>query len=137
MILFSMVSFFLGLIAAGAEAFWIFTGRVRREAPLWQTASIFAAIVSLLAALIMARNSIGYSVVVTILASAQLIFALGAILVSATRWKPLVEGLSAAALSIFSVLTGFSIGMLLTPFAAALGAVALDHAGRATHSVRQ
>jgi hypothetical protein len=100
----------------------------RRWARVWARVALTVAIICLAAAVFMIRKALViWNPYVLPIAVLQLHLSLAAIVVYPTRWRPTIEGLSAAALGVFSFLTGFSIGVFIMPFAAALAVIALVH----------
>lgn len=95
---------------------------------VWARVALVVAIVCLGAAIFMIRNALViWNPYVLPIAVLQLHLSLSAIAVYPTRWRPTIEGLSAAALGVFSFLSGFSIGVFIMPFAVALAVIALVH----------
>lgn len=117
-----------GLGAAFRVAGQISSDRPRVQDRPWARVALVVAIICLATALFMIRNALViWNPYVLPLAVLQLHLSLVAIVVYPTRWRATIEGLAAAALGVFSFLSGFSIGVFIMPFAAALAVVALIH----------
>jgi asparagine N-glycosylation enzyme membrane subunit Stt3 len=124
----SLAAIVAGLIAAYRDAVLVASGRSRRSYVRWERFGLVTAIVCVPSAIFIIHNSLnGFGPIVLAMGLAQLVFGLAAILSFATRWRPLVEALAAVAIGVFSIITLFSIGILLTPFAIALGISAFSH----------
>lgn len=79
-------------------------------------------------AVMMAAGSIrGGNYVVLSAALVQLAFAAAGLALYFTARRPLSEAFAAIAMGIFTILTGFSIGPILAPFAVAMGVLASHH----------
>lgn len=79
-------------------------------------------------AVMMAASSIkGGNYVVLSAAIAQLAFAAAGLALYFTSGRPLSEAFAAIAMGIFTILTGFSTGVFIAPFAVAMGVLASHH----------
>lgn len=79
-------------------------------------------------ALMMAVGSIrGGNYVVLSAALMQLAFAGAGLALYFTSRRPLSEAFAAIAMGIFTILTGFSIGVFIAPFAVGMGVLASHH----------
>jgi hypothetical protein len=69
----------------------------------------------------------GGNYIVLSIALVQLAFAAAGLAFYFTSRRPLSEAFAAIAMGIFSILTGFSVGALIAPFAVAMGVLASHH----------
>jgi hypothetical protein len=117
-----------GVVALVREAMLVRSGRPGAESLFWERASLIVAVGCVVMALVMIPGpSARQSALVLRLATAELVFGVAALVVFGTRWRPMVGGLAAIALTIFSFLSGFSIGFFTIWIALALGIAALIH----------
>ena len=117
-----------GVVATFREAMLVRSGRSGAESRFWQRASVIVAVGCVVMALVGIAGPIArQSAAVLQLAMAQLAFGVAALVVFGTRWRPMVDGLAAIALGIFSILSGFSIGFFTIWIALVLGIAALIH----------
>jgi hypothetical protein len=117
-----------GVVASFREAMLVRNGRTKRDSLFWQGASLIIAVGCVVMALVIIPGPIArQNALIGRLATAELVFGVGALMVFGTRWRPMTEGLAAIALGIFSFLSGFSIGFFTWWVALLLGIVALIH----------
>ena len=117
-----------GVVASFREAMLVRSGRSGADSVIWQLASLVIALGCMVMAIVMLPGAMErQQALVVRLAAAELVFGVAALVVFGTRWRPMVEGLAAIALGIFSFLSGFSIGFFTIWIALALGMAALIH----------
>jgi hypothetical protein len=120
-----------GIVASFREAVLVRSGRQRQRSLFSQGTALLIAVGSVVMALVMIPGAIDrQNVFVVRFATGELVFGTAALLVFATRWRPLVEGLATISAGIFSFLSGFSIGFFTMWLALMLGLAAVIHSGQ-------
>lgn len=123
------IAIVLGLVAAIRGWMAIARNQVLRRSPVAERVAMFlcavcgtAAVLALFGAI---RNDASYILVAALFV--QLAFAGAGLATYFTHRRPLAEAFAAIAMGIFSILTGFSVGSLIAPFAVAMGVLATHH----------
>lgn len=99
-----------------------------RRSPIAERFAMFLCAPCATVAVMMAAGSIrGGNYVVLSAALLQLAFAAAGLALYFTSRSPLSEAFAAIAMGIFTILTGFSIGVFIAPFAVAMGVLASHH----------
>ena len=123
------IAMVLGAVAAVRGWLAMHRGQYLRRSPVAERIALFvcalcatAAALSLFGALRADASSI---LIVALLV--QFAFSAAGLAVYFTSRRALAEAFAAVAMGIFSILTGFSVGSLLAPFAVAMGVLATHH----------
>lgn len=136
-----IVSVLLGLtiplaaVAIGLGAFslgraWLLMKKsvpLRRSPVAERFAMFLCAPCATVAALMVAGSVQNGNYVVLSAALVQLVFAAAGLALYFTTRRPLSEAFAAIAMGIFAILTGFSVGVYIAPFAVAMGVLANHH----------
>jgi hypothetical protein len=118
----------LGVIAMIRASLLMNHGMGLRRSPVTERFAMFiCAVCATVAALMTAGALRDGNYVVASLAFALLVFAGAGVGLYFTSRRPLSEALAAVAMGIFAILSGFSIGVYVAPFALALGVLASHH----------
>ncbi len=129
MILFGIAAVVLGAIAIVSAAVNRFDGRNVRASPTARNFALCVAIACLILGGYMLSNARSrFPLIVPVLCGIQIVTAVTAIIAWCSRWRPLTEGAATISLGIFSILTGFSIGIFFLPVALAMGVAAVSNA---------
>ncbi|MBA2688327.1 MAG: hypothetical protein H0U64_09530 [Gemmatimonadaceae bacterium] len=122
------VAIALGAFSAGRA--WLL---LRKAAPLRRSptaerfAMLLCALCATVAVLMFAGSVRGGNYVVLSAALIQLAFAAAGLALYSTSRRPFSEAFAAIAMGIFAILTGFSVGAYIAPFAVAMGVLANHH----------
>ena len=123
-----MSAVIFGVIGTILSALRVRRAWVQDDTLGWDVYALIVSAIGALTALLVIRGVLEtHNLYVGAIAAVQLAVSVAAIVLFRTRWRPLTQGLGAIALGIFSFLTGFSIGLLVLPFAVALGAAAIHN----------
>lgn len=118
----------LGIVAIIRATIVMSRGQRLRRSPTAEKVAMFLCAACATVAVMMIYGALqGRNYVVLCLALVQLAFAVGGLVLSSTARRPLSEGFAAIAMGMFAILTGFSIGSLVAPFALGIGVLASHH----------
>ena len=124
----AVVAIALGGIALIRASLLLMHGeRLRRSATAERFAMFLCAPCATVAALMIAGSVKGGNYVILSFALVQLAFAAAGLALYFTSRRPLSEAFAAIAMGIFAILSGFSVGVYIAPFALAMGVLASHH----------
>lgn len=122
------IAIVLGLVSLVRVIKLLRRGQPVRHSGVAQRIALFALSASgIPGAVIMTRALIDGAFVIAAIGAAQFALSLGGIAAYFTAQRPATEAFAAIALGVFAIVTGFSIGALIAPFAVAMGVLANMH----------
>jgi hypothetical protein len=124
----AIVSIALGAIAVIRATLVLRRGERLRRSPVAERIAMFLCAPCATVAVLMLAGSVeGRNYVVLSIALVQLAFAAAGLALYFTSKRPFAEAFAAIAMGIFAILSGFSIGVFVAPFALAMGVLASHH----------